>query len=80
MPHGCHIYAKTYDMADHALPHCKCVLQCCADYTCINIPDQETYNHISDTTPSIQFHIYNIIARCTDHGRILLKGKKMLHV
>ena len=37
MPHGHYVYAKTSDMAkaemctyhqsDHALPHCKCVLQ-----------------------------------------------------
>ena len=51
MPHGRHIYAKSYDMAnatmcayphsDNALPHCKCVLRCCADCPCINIPDHE---------------------------------------
>ena len=28
--------------SDHALPHWKCVLRCCADCLCINIPDQET--------------------------------------
>ena len=52
MPHGCHIYAKasdmenatmcTYPQYDHALPHRKCVLRCCSDCPCINIPDQET--------------------------------------
>ena len=41
MPHGNHIYAKasdiangtmcTYPQSGHALPHCKCVLQCFAD-------------------------------------------------
>ena len=41
MPHGNHIYAKSSDMAnakmctypqsEHALPHCKCLLRCCAD-------------------------------------------------
>ena len=51
MPHGCHIYAKASDMAnatmcdyphsDNSLPHWKCVLQCCADFTCINLPDQD---------------------------------------
>ena len=50
MPHGNHIYAKasdmenatmcTYPQSEHALPHCKCVLQCCDDCPCINIPDQ----------------------------------------
>ena len=57
MPHRCHIYAKEYDMtkatmcaypqSDHALPHCKCVLRCCADCPCINLTDQETENHYS---------------------------------
>ena len=80
MPHGRHIYAKSSDMeqatmsaypqSDHALPPCKCVLRCCSDCPCINIIDQETDNHNSDTTPSIRFHIYHIIARCTVHGRI----------
>ena len=52
MPHGIHVYAKSYDMAnatmctypqsDHLLTHWKCVLQCCDDCTCINITDQET--------------------------------------
>ena len=51
MPHGRHIYAKASDMAnatmctyphsDNALPHWKCVLRCCAECSCINIPDQE---------------------------------------
>ena len=50
MPHGRHIYAKSDDMAqatvcaypqsDHALPHLKFVLRCCADCPCINITDQ----------------------------------------
>ena len=52
MPHGRHIYAKEPDTAnatictnphsDHALPLWKCVLRCCADCPCINLPDQET--------------------------------------
>ena len=51
MPHGRHIYAKTYDMSkvtmcaysqsDHALPHWKYVLQCCAKYPIINIPERK---------------------------------------
>ena len=90
MPHGRHIYAKASDMAkdkicthpqsDHAIPHCKCVLQCCADYPCINLPDQEKDNQYSETTPSIRFHIYHIIARCTAHGRIKLKYKKLCYM
>ena len=74
MPHGRHIYAKSYDMAketmwansqsDHALSHWKCVLRCCAQCPSINIPDQETYDNHPNPSPSIRFHIYHLIARC----------------
>ena len=87
MPHGRHIYAKSsdtikekmcvYPLSDHALPYWKCVLQCCAKCTCVNIPDQETYDQYSGTTTSISFHIYHIISRCTAHRRILLNDKKI---
>ena len=87
---SCHIrghnYAKasdtekatmcTYIHSDHALPHWKCVLRCCAKFPCINIHDQETDNQCSGTTSSIRFHIYHIIGLCTYHSRILLKDKK----
>ena len=89
-PHGRHIYAKASDMAQatmctypqsaHVLPHWKCVLRCCADCSCINIPDKETDNHNLDTIPSIQFHIYHIIGTCTSHGIITLKYKKICHM
>ena len=81
MPPGCHIYAKasymsnatmcTYPQSEYALPHWKCVLRCCVDCPCINIPDQETTKKHDKTTPYIRFHIYHIIGRCTTHGRIL---------
>ena len=86
MPHGRHIYAKAYDIAkatmctypqsDHALTHCKCVLRCCDECPCINITDQEIDKKHDETTPSIRYHIYHIIGRCTAHGRIPLKYKK----
>ena len=51
MLHGRHIYAKAYDMKNdtmckypqsgRSLPHCKCLLRCCAECPHINIPDQE---------------------------------------
>ena len=31
---------NVYLTSDHALPHWKCVLRCCADCLCINITDQ----------------------------------------
>ena len=51
MPHGRHIYAKVSDMenatmcayphSDHAIPHWKCVLCCCTDFPCFNLPDHQ---------------------------------------
>ena len=86
MPHGRHIYAKAYDMARatmceysqsyHALPHWKCVFRCCAKCLGINLPDQETYDQYPNTSASIRFHVYHIIARCTKHGRLLLTDNK----
>ena len=86
MPHGRHIYAKASDMenltrcaypySDHVLPKWKCVLVCCADCTCINLPDQEKNKRNEEITPSIWFHSYHSIGRCTTHGRIPLKDKK----
>ena len=86
MPHGRHIYSQAYDMenatmctytnSNHAISNWKYVLRCCAEYPCINLPYQETDNHNSDTTASIRFHIYHIIARCNTHGRIPLKDRK----
>ena len=90
MPHGRHIYAKSYGMAnatmctypqsDHALPNFNCALWCCTDCPCINISDQETDKKHEETTPSIRFHIYHIIESCTAHGRIPLKDKKICNM
>ena len=33
-----------------------------------------------ETTPSIRFHVYHIIGRCTAHGRIPLKDKKICYM
>ena len=86
MPHGHHIYAKAYGMAkakmyayshwDHVLPHWKCVLRCCAKCPSLNLPDQETYDQYPETSPSINFHIYHLIASCTKYGRLMLTEKK----
>ena len=87
IPRGRHICSKsshmekatmcTYPQSDHALPHWKCVLWCCAECPCISLPDQEIYNQYSKTTPSIRFQIYHIVVHCTAHGRITLKDKKI---
>ena len=65
MLHGRHIYAKSYDMekatictypqSDHALPHYKCVLWCCADCPYINLPDQATNENMKKQNPQLGF-------------------------
>ena len=90
MPHRSHIYVKardmkkaticTYTQSDHSLPHCKCVLVCYSDCPYINLPDQETDNHYSETTPSIRYHIYHIIGSCTAYGIIILKYNKICYM
>ena len=89
MSHGRHVYAKAYDTAkvkicaysqsDHALPHWKFLLQCCAKCSSIDIPDQETYDQYPDTSPSIHFYIYHIIARCKKNCRLPLTDKNICH-
>ena len=67
MPHGHHIYAKasdrskatmcTYPQSDNALPNWKCVLRCCADCPCINLPYQETDKNMKKKHPQLVFTI-----------------------
>ena len=87
MPHGSHIYAKASYVAnatmcaylhyDHSLPDWKCIFRCFAECPHIYLPDQETNKEHEETTPSIRFHIYRIIGRCTTHGRIPLNDNKI---
>ena len=87
MPQRIHIYTKAtymekatmcaYPQSSNALPHWKYVLQCSAKFPSINIPDQETDDQYSNTSPSISFHIYHLIARCKKNGRLLLTDKKI---
>ena len=86
MQHGRHIYAKLYDMekatmcaypqSDHAFPLCKCVFRCCAKCSSLNLPDQEIDYQYSNTSLSICFRVYPIIARCVAHGILPLNNKK----
>ena len=65
MSHERHIYAKASDMAkaemctypqsDHALPHGKLVLRCCAECPCIYLPDQETNKNMKKQHPQLGF-------------------------
>ena len=90
MPHGRHIYAKesymvkatmcTYPQSCRVLPHCKFLLRCCANSFCINLTDQGTNKIHEEATPSIKFHIYYTIARCTARSRIPLKDNKICYM
>ena len=86
IPHGRHIFAKSSDMAnakmcayphsDHELPHWKCVMWCCDKCPSTNISDQETDDQYYNTSPSIRFHVYHLISRCTAHLRLPLNENK----
>ena len=52
-------------------------LRCCAKCPRVNLPDQETDDQYSETSPSIRFHMYHLIARCTTHGRLPLNDKNI---
>ena len=89
-PYGRHIYAKatdmenstmcTYHQSDHALTHWKCVLWCCSNCTCINLPDQEIDKKHEKQHPQLGFTFITSL-RCTDHGIIPLKKRKnMLYI
>ena len=66
-----------YPQLDNALTKWKCVLRFCSKFPIIHLPYQETYDQYSNTIPSIHFHIYHLIARCTTHGRLPLNEKKI---
>ena len=65
-----------YPQSDRLLPHCKCVLRCCAKFPSVNLPVQEIYDQYSKTSTSIRFHIYHIIAFCTTHEKSSIKWQK----
>ena len=66
MPHGRQIYATAADTAmkkmceyppsQHEFPHWKFMLCCCANCPHIDLPDQESDKHHSNTPTSICFH------------------------
>ena len=70
----------TYLQSDHALPHWKYVLRCCADCPCINIPDQETDNQYSETIPTYGFTFITSLDFVLCMVELHRKTKNMLHV
>ena len=69
----------SYPHSDHALPHWKCVMQCCVKCPSFNLPDQETDDQYSDTSPAIRFHIYNLIASFSTRGGLPLTDRTNFH-
>ena len=80
MPHGRHIYDKASDMEKetmceypqsyHALTHWKYVMQYFSKFSSVNLPDQEKHDQYTSTSSSIRFHIYHIIERFSNYGRV----------
>ena len=71
MPNGQYIYAKASDMAkakmctypqsDHALPHRKFVLRCCAECPYSNLSYQETNKTMKKPHPQLGFTFITIL-------------------
>ena len=82
MTHGGNIYKTSYEMdmstmcayptSQHALLHWKCVLRCCESFSRIDLPCRQSVRHHSNTSPTIRFHVYHLIAHYTVHVRSLL--------
>ena len=54
-----------YPSSNYALSHWKCVLHCCAQFTCIDLPSTESDQHNSNAIRKIRFHVYQQMAHCT---------------
>ena len=86
-PRGRQIYAAAantsmdtmcaYPPYQHELTHCKCVLRFCSNCQRIDLLYQESDRHHSNTSPSICFIIYNLIAHFSVHVRLPLDERKI---
>ena len=65
-----------YPSLKYELPHWKCVLHCCVQYPQIDLPSSESDQHHSNVSPTIRFHVYQHISRCTVYGRQHFNKKK----
>ena len=78
MPHGKHIFQIAFEMSmatmcaypssKYALPHWKCMLRCCAQYTRIDLPSPKSYQHNLNVIPP-PFLCLSNIAYCIVNGR-----------
>ena len=90
MPHGCHIYEtesymametmRAYPPSQHAFPHWKYVFRCCDHFSCIDLTGQESDRHNYNTSHTIWFHVYDLIAHFKVHGRLQLDENKMCYL
>ena len=54
---------------NHGLQHCKYVLHCCDKCPIIFLTIQEANKNTTNTCPTIIFHVYRNVSRCTVNGR-----------
>ena len=76
--HGFHIYVTAENMSmakiypctskHHGIPNWKCVFCCCDEFPIIFLPSKEANKDTTNTCPTIIFHVYCNISRCTFHG------------
>ena len=67
---------RAYTSSNYVLPHCKCVLRFCEQCPRVDLPSPESDKHNSNVSPTICFHVYQHISRCTVHVRRPLNEKK----
>ena len=56
------------------------MLHCCYNCPCIDLTDQASDKHYFNSSSSMSFHFFHLIARFTVHGRRPLYGKKICHL
>ena len=79
IPHDNHIFKTVSDIAmstmcayplsKFSLPHWKYDLNFCAQCTRTDLPILESDQHNFCINPTVSFHVYQQIERCTVHGR-----------
>ena len=69
-----------YPSPKYALPHWKFILNCYAQFPCIDIICLESYQHNSNFRSKIRFHVYYMIAQSTVHVRCPLNKKKQFQL
>ena len=78
-PHLFHVHNTAADLSmakmcpcpykNYGMSHWQCVLRCCDKWPIIFIPSQEANKYITNTFPTIRFHVYQHLSRCESHVR-----------